>query len=281
MRVTSIADIGPSTLLSFCASVLSTAVSFVFFETGPFVFLLGVYLTISVHLQETEHRAGAERHRDLLDAWSRQSREVRDTVERGHEVTKRAAAIQHPYLRALAEVLLERSNVEADALARPAREFRTEAQYFQAAWSDIRSLGKGDRVRVICADCAMRWSQSKPLRRYVIENYAAVERGVDFVRLLPVRDQTMVAEARQQASHGLAVVLVSDEAIQELPEWQRIPDDVGIGVVNETRVYFHSVRDKQWYGCVIESAFFASIVLSVFSALEAHGEPVVPNSGAA
>src|SRR5258707_52175 len=108
MRITSIADIGPPTLLALLASVISTAVSFVFFQSGPFVFFLGVYQPISVHLKETLHGTGAERHRVLLDAGSRHSREVRDTLERGHVVAIRAAAIQDPYLRSLAEVLLER-----------------------------------------------------------------------------------------------------------------------------------------------------------------------------
>jgi hypothetical protein len=280
MHVAGIAQFGPSTLLSLFASVISTAVGFLYFETGPFVFLLGVYLTISIHLRETQDRSASERDRDLISAWSHLSGEIRDRLERGPRVAKRSAAIRHPYLKTLAETMLERSAVEADGLARPIREFRTEAQYFQAAWSDMKTLGKGDRVRVICADSPTRWNQSKPLRRYVVENYAAVQRGVDFVRVLPARGPATVAEARQQASQGVTVVLVPERAIAELPEWQRVPDDVGIGVVNETRVYFHCVRDGQWYGCMFESAFVASLVLSVFAALEAHGEIVTPTTTA-
>jgi hypothetical protein len=276
MHVARISEIGPSTLLSLVASVVSTAVGFVYFETGPFVFLLGVYLTISVHLRETQYRTSANRDRELIGAWSRQSREIREALERGPDVAKRSAAIRHPYLKTLAELLLERSALDAKALSRPIREFRSEAEYFQAAWSDMQSLAKGDRVRVFCGDCLSRWSQSKPLRRYVIENFEAVKRGVDFVRVLPARNEAMVSEAHQQASKGIAVVLVSDQAMQALPEWQRVPDDVGIGVVNDARVYFHSIHDQQWYGCVIDSPFLASIVRSVISALEVHGDLVMP-----
>jgi len=250
--------IATPTYLSLIAGLVFSVIAFVYSETGLMVTVMSFNLTLVVYIAELVLRQ-IRKLRAQFDA----ARKVQISIDR----------IRHAYLRTLAEGLIDECARAVEALAYPTREFPTEAEYFRDFIEYLKRLGSGDWVRVACADLPLRW-ESMLLKRYVAANYAAVGRGVAFMRIILSRHDELEAIAREQASHRVRVLLLREREMANLEAVYRIPKTMGMGVLNGKRVYIHYGAGPTWYGCVSECPLLAAAVMSVLSQLEAHADAI-------
>lgn len=257
--------IGRYTILSIVIGVLFTAVSFYLDmgdATAMILAALAANLTVIVALHEAQIR---------------EIQSMREAVASRATIETLPNQIHHPWVKILAEFLLGRATHALESLIKPTREFDNEPDYYRAVTDECRQLGNGDQAIAVCTDTPTRW-HSKPIGRYLSENAAAARRGASFSRIILARQPAVLDFAQRQANDGIRVLYLKGAAIEQLTTTNRIPEDMGVLVVNSHRVYLHWIANHGWYGCMVESTVLATILLSVVNNLESQADIVRPES---
>jgi hypothetical protein len=246
--------LGPFTMASIVICLLTTVLSFIYTQTGPVVAIVAAHLPLFVALAERKNdtRGDLRYMPSFSDPYmQRLAEEVRKTAEETHKAALDALV----------------------AMEKPGRVFRTEGEFFHFAETRVRPLGEGARVVVACGEPLQRWS-STAIKRWVAANSMSAKRGVDFVRIVIARDHNVLPIALEQQAQGIRILIVDPKKIDGLPDLCRIPEDAGIAVVNGEEVYFHNGNSANFYGVFVDSRMLASVVLSMFSTLEANADPL-------
>jgi hypothetical protein len=243
--------IKPFTMASILIGLVITALSFHYTQTGPVVAEVSAALTLIVAVCEA-----------ILERVSKIQSDLRNT-----------SAFDNRYEGLLADEVVKNTGDVIDLMRNPTQEFRTEGEYFRSAIADLGKLNEGDRVMVVCAETFDRW-MSVPIGRWLLANYAATRRGVKFTRIIMARNHSVFPIAAEQAAKGIRIMILDAEKVETLSDLHRIPEDMGIGVINEQRVYIHWGSGQSFHGKFYDNRMLASVVLSVFSTLEANADPL-------
>jgi hypothetical protein len=233
--------IGPLTQASLIFGFVTTILGFYFFQLGPIVLVCSLTLSALVALME-----------HLIARFEALEETLAGRIaDRNVEVLR--ARVKNKYVESMFDAVAKQRYLDLEQLTQPKHEFRTEAEFFNAVSDELRSAKTGDRFKVICTECASGW-ESRFVRRYV-------------------------AATQVQANHGVKTFLLKEGLTDGLPDLCRLPENMGLGVVNEERVYLHWRSENDWYGCVFNSKGVASVVLSTFATLEAQADEIKPDSG--
>ncbi len=241
----------PLTVASILVGVIASALSFAYTKIGPNVALDATFFSVIVAILEG----------------------IREELGKTPSRLPDTSTFERPYLQKLADEVLKLTGITLTLMLNPVRDFKTDGEFFNFAVTMLNQLSNGDHVFVVCSDMAQHW-RSTAITRWVAANYAAAKRGVTFKRILVARDQNVFPIAAEQAAKGIRVLILDSEKAETLPDLYRIPEDMGIAVVNGERVYMHWGSGQNFYGCFVDSRVLAGVILSVFSTLEANAEAV-------
>lgn len=180
--------------------------------------------------------------------------------------------IDDPWIRKVAEAIIDRSVRMLDGLARPRAIYRGEAELYGALTARVNALESGQTVFAICS--VKNWDAA-PVREYLEANRRAAERGVRICRVFyEGNGDAALKAAREQAALGIDVRLLRRSDYESLMPIHRIASDLGIAILNGESVIVHSGLGESSRGCDYGCSDLAWAIRSQFRVVEALAERV-------
>jgi len=273
--------IGPVTLSTVALNGLGSTLSFLYTEIGPMVTFVGCNLSFLTGLLETTwkfHRETQQLLRDLSLKLALCETQLRELQASPYDLSE---SINSDFLRARARRMVTAVQRAQQRLVTPDRRFHSAAEFYRFAISMLNRLGPNDVVRVACTEHATAYSQSMPVRRWVVANFDAVKKGVTFHRtLIAPRTGVMLPVAVDQARKGLRVFLLSQSEVEMMSEIGKFPPDFGMAVVNSETCYYHWGAGETFEGCFATDPMLVAEMVSVMSTLETVADEVKPEPAA-
>jgi hypothetical protein len=183
-----------------------------------------------------------------------------------HDIASLMSAIDDPWIKHVAEVIVENTATMLRGLGRPDATYRGEFELYRALTAEMDSTRPGDTVFAVCG--AKSWDADS-VRQYLEANERAAKRGVDINRIFcELEDGRAVVMARRQAAYGIRARLLRRTHLAQLSPEHRIPLALGVAIFNGKSVFVHSGLGPSAYACRFDCADLANVIRSQFVVAE-------------